>query len=180
MHAARLQLPMTLAKIARESKNTKINQEMRGEPSRDLLDASQAVFASPPRLAGSSQRQDELGSQAAKYSAARQPCTRQAPRGHHSKRKGSPAQLRRCRRPGRRAPSRAAPTPPGARRARSHQIAGQSLRARMRRPSERASDRRLAARVWGLAQNLDLCARRRLCVPTLCHGGGETSTIAFG
>ena len=57
-------LPMTLAKIARESKNTKINQEMRGEPSRDLLDAPQAVFASPPRLAGSSQRQDELGSQA--------------------------------------------------------------------------------------------------------------------
>ena len=66
--------------------NRQINPGMRGEPSRDLLDASQGRFASPLHLAGSSQRQLELGSQAAKNSAARQPCTRPAPRGHHAKR----------------------------------------------------------------------------------------------
>ena len=83
MHAASLHLPNDIGQNSKGDKNTKINQEMRGEPSRDLLDASQAVFASPPRLAGSSQRQDELGSQAAKYSAARQPratTTMSAPR----------------------------------------------------------------------------------------------------
>ena len=137
---------MTLAKIARESKNTKINQEMRGEPSRDLLDASQAVFASPPRLAGSSQRQVELGSQAAKYSAARQPCTRQAPRGHHSKRKGSPRKQRRCRRPGRRAPSPAAPTPPGARARRRAAGRRSTALPRARRPARRRSRRARRAR----------------------------------
>ena len=120
---------------------------MRGEPSREPPDASQAVFASPPRLAGSSQRrQDELGSQAAKYSAARQPCTRQAPRGHHSKRKGSPRKQRRCRRPGRRAPSRAAPTPPGARA--PQRAAGRRSTAprRARRPARRRSRRARRAR----------------------------------
>ena len=137
---------MALAAKTKGEQNRQINPEMRGEPSRDLLDASQGRFASPPHLAGSSQRQDELGSQAAKYSAARQPCTRQAPRGHHAKRKGSPAQRRRCRRPGRRAPSPAAPTPPGARAPRPAAGKRSTALPRARRRARRRSRRARRAR----------------------------------
>ena len=120
--------------------NRQINPRMRGEPSRGLLDASQAIYASPPRLAGSSQRHLEL--------ALRQPNI--APRGSQRTNcaQGTPLQAprssptqRKCRRPGRRAALQDAPTPPGARAPRRAAARRSTARPRARRPARRRSRR---------------------------------------